>query len=210
MQPQHIVTIVQQLSDGAKTKINKLKFGSMLKIKLHDFPNGLIVDLMDCCEVTPEGMQLVVGEYKIMVTPQLVKDVLGLPLGKEDVVIEIPQKMEIMDYFGITKGPKMKDDVTATDIIKQMATADMLKQVQGFFTVLFNKLLCPETTAYIRGADFNATSDDMDTIPEKNWCKYVCDKLVDSVKCWHNQKVKVTTTERFVPGCGIILLVSSF
>lgn len=89
MKPQHILNIVHVLSDKAKAKIKKLKFGSMLKIKLDDFPNGLIVDLMDCCEVTPEGVKLVVGEYKIMVTPQLVKDVLGLPLGKDDVVIEI-------------------------------------------------------------------------------------------------------------------------
>lgn len=101
-------------------------------------------------------------------------------------------------------------EVTATDIINQMATEDMLKQVRGFFSVLFNKLLCPETSPYIHGADFNATSSDMDKISEKNWCKYVCDKLVESVQWLHAQEVKAKTTERFVPGCGIILLVSSF
>jgi hypothetical protein len=89
MNLQKVKDAVVVLSDEAKKYIKeKLELGAMLKISLDRFPNKLVIDLMESYELTSKYMQLVVGPHKIPVTPQVANDILGLPLGEDDVVLK--------------------------------------------------------------------------------------------------------------------------
>jgi hypothetical protein len=188
MNLQKVIDAVAVLGDEAKTYIKKkLELGAMLEISLDWFPNKLVVDLMESCELTSECIQLVVGPHKIPITPQVVNDILGLPLGEDDTnhtnwLDNVQQKKDMVKYFGISKIKGNEDvSVSAMDIIKQITGKDYLMQTRGFCAVLWNKLICPDTSPYIRGSDFIITND-MEHFAMKNWCKHVCDRLLDSIQ----------------------------
>ncbi|KAL6600571.1 hypothetical protein ACP70R_045371 [Stipagrostis hirtigluma subsp. patula] len=93
------VNAALQLTKDAAEEIRQLEFGSMLDFTLDWIPYKLQVHLMNHCEVTPDSVHLVVGEKKFPVvhlvvgekkfpvTPERVHEILGLPLGGDEVVV---------------------------------------------------------------------------------------------------------------------------
>ncbi|KAL6600583.1 hypothetical protein ACP70R_045383 [Stipagrostis hirtigluma subsp. patula] len=208
-----------QLTKDAAEEIRQLEFGSMLDFTLDWIPYKLLVHLMNHCEVTPDSVHLVVGEKKFPVTPERVHEILGLPLGGDEVVVpswtrKVRKRQELNNYLGISVPGVDSTKIFAlpSQVIEHMKGVDKYTQIRCFLMIVIGKLLAPGTGNYIGGEEFDLianldTSEDLKIFSKKDWSKYVCNKIRSALEKFHDTEIKETTSSVFVPGCGVVLLI---
>nr|XP_034576124.1 uncharacterized protein LOC117839809 isoform X1 [Setaria viridis] len=158
----------------------------------------------------PKTMVLNVAKDKgIHVTPFVVKQVLDLPEGGEDIVLSTHiQASKALSALKTLLGLQESHDLNASHLQKTlkddlelgsgMITDDMA--IRFFFIIACNKLLFPSTDNNIRCKDVYLTRD-LSCLPALNWCKAVVDDLREAALNWQSDKAKKSFS-----GCAILLI----
>uniref|UniRef100_A0A0E0QXF4 Ubiquitin-like protease family profile domain-containing protein n=1 Tax=Oryza rufipogon TaxID=4529 RepID=A0A0E0QXF4_ORYRU len=144
--------------------------------------------LMD--RTNPKSMTIDISENKkIVITPWMVKTVLGVPLGGDP--LQLPDQDIMSDALSdlaieLDLPPKL--DITASRLIEEIKNRPKDRTtVRYFIMVIINKMLLPSTGLYIRPKDAWIGSD-LNKVARINWSKAVFDALCDSVVLWHKNK----------------------
>lgn len=88
--PHNLFLVIRKLSDGQKDVLREIGFGKLLEFKIKDFPTRLAYWLLD--NFDEEECCLMVDGNKIEINKEVIRDVLGVPLG--DVHIDAPDEAD--------------------------------------------------------------------------------------------------------------------
>ncbi|RCV20733.1 hypothetical protein SETIT_4G080800v2 [Setaria italica] len=190
--PSTFNSFVDHLTLWQRRQIKDMGFGGLLCVAAERLESReLLKFLFD--RLDPKTMVLNVAKDKgIHVTPFVVKQVLDLPEGGEDIVLSTHiQASKALSAFKTLLGLQESHDLNASHLQKTlkddlelgsgMITDDMA--IRFFFIIACNKLLFPSTDNNIRCKDVYLTRD-LSCLPALNWCKAVI-LYLDNLQCQH-------------------------
>uniref|UniRef100_K3Y165 Ubiquitin-like protease family profile domain-containing protein n=1 Tax=Setaria italica TaxID=4555 RepID=K3Y165_SETIT len=208
--PSTFNSFVDHLTLWQRRQIKDMGFGGLLCVAAERLESReLLKFLFD--RLDPKTMVLNVAKDKgIHVTPFVVKQVLDLPEGGEDIVLSTHiQASKALSAFKTLLGLQESHDLNASHLQKTlkddlelgsgMITDDMA--IRFFFIIACNKLLFPSTDNNIRCKDVYLTRD-LSCLPALNWCKAVVDDLREAALNWQSDKAKKSFS-----GCAILLIL---
>lgn len=207
--PSTFNSFVDHLTLWQRRRIKDMGFGGLLCVAAERLESReLLKFLFD--RLDPKTMVLNVAKDKgIHVTPFMVKQVLDLPEGGEDIVLSTHiQASKALSAFKTLLGLQESHDLNASHLQKTlkddlelgsgMITDDMA--IRFFFIIACNKLLFPSTDNNIRCKDVYLTRD-LSCLPALNWCKAVVDDIREAALNWQSDKAKKSFS-----GCAILLI----
>uniref|UniRef100_K3ZE82 Ubiquitin-like protease family profile domain-containing protein n=1 Tax=Setaria italica TaxID=4555 RepID=K3ZE82_SETIT len=208
--PSTFNSFVDHVTLWQRRRIKDMGFGGLLCVAAEMLESReLLKFLFD--RLDPKTMVLNVAKDKgIHVTPFVVKQVLDLPEGGEDIVLSTHiQASKALSTFKTLLGLQESHDLHASHLQKTlkddlelgsgMITDDMA--IRFFFIIACNKLLFPSTDNNIRCKDVYLTRD-LSCLSALNRCKAVVDDLREAALNWQSDKAKKSFS-----GCAILLII---
>ncbi|KAL8244190.1 hypothetical protein R6Q59_010448 [Mikania micrantha] len=116
--PYHLFDLVQSLTEKQKNVVRSIGFSGALKFKLDGVPTCMGLRLITNCDHTTNTLHL--GSHTISITRDLVRDVLGIPMGGRQIneilkpSFTDPVVAEVRNQFGKDSGIP-----TAIEVIKK-------------------------------------------------------------------------------------------
>ncbi|XP_058203826.1 uncharacterized protein LOC131318053 [Rhododendron vialii] len=213
--PLKLVKVNEALTKEQKDAVERVGFGSMLKLKCRLLNREFISRLVN--HFNPATKSLEFGRVRIYtITPDDVRRALGLSCG----TIAVPTDCEdnhfehIRKMFGKEKKP-----------LKRGVTFAMMQQVfkTGIFDVKFQTsyvlfvlscLLCP-TTKDVAATRFYPAVHDLSQTPTYAWAEFVFDWLVKEISKYKKRSAKVADSKNKkdafgVGGCVLLLMLIYF
>nr|TKW32268.1 hypothetical protein SEVIR_2G157600v2 [Setaria viridis] len=214
--PSTFNSFVDHLTLWQRRRIKDMGFGGLLCVAAERLESReLLKFLFD--RLDPKTMVLNVAKDKgIHVTPFMVKQVLDLPEGGEDIVLSAHiQASKVLSAFKTLLGLQESHDLHASHLQKTlkddlelgsgMITDDMA--IRFFFIIASNKLLFPSTDNNIRCKDVYLTRD-LSCLPALNWCKAVI-LYLDNLQCQHQIQHMDTPRPKYVTQNVIKKIISA-
>ena len=186
--PKNLAEFMQVLSDEQKAEVDNMGFESMKNFDITKIPTDLGYWLTNNYEPTINTLNL--GTHNVVITPNLVQEVLGIPMGKvkvkelskpkmsDPVVAEFRNQFEIDDEL-----PKMHHII---HVVKEQKESGRLFQLN--FLVMFNSIMAELTHGGNVNMKFLTTLQPDVDIKDVDWCSYVIDCLNRKTTSWFQSK----------------------
>ncbi|PWA64182.1 hypothetical protein CTI12_AA346920 [Artemisia annua] len=176
---------LQTLRPVQKACVEQMGFGGMLDMKLDGIPSKMGFYVVD--NFNPETMELKVNNHSIVITKQLIGELLGIRNEGRDIMDAEIEKDEVLigSWLQQFQEGKEKNTGILKGLIRKSKVADMNFKLN--FIVLFTSLMggvkgkgiCDESV--LKHID---TKTDFSTI---NWCDYVLRCLKTCKEAWNRE-----------------------
>ncbi|PWA53614.1 phospholipase-like protein [Artemisia annua] len=185
---QHKTKIPKVTVNNQKKDVISMGFGDFLEFKINDIPTRLGYWLLD--RFDEETRILDVNGRRISITPDLVKNMLGVPMG--DIHIEASDNADYRNpLIKQWKGQFRKDvkkffnSHVVDAIVKNKRGGWMFKL--NFLVLFFSTIgeLNLSNTVNLR---FLPCINNEDDIPKLDWCSYIIECLVRTKRAWNRNQ----------------------
>ncbi|PWA60900.1 hypothetical protein CTI12_AA379850 [Artemisia annua] len=183
--PKMLFNALQTLRPVQKACVEQMGFGGMLDMKLDGIPSKMGFYVVD--NFNPETMELKVNNHSIVITKQLIGELLGIRNEGRDIMDAEIEKDEVLigSWLQQFQEGKEKNTGILKGLIRKSKVADMNFKLN--FIVLFTSLMggvkgkgiCDESV--LKHID---TETDFSTI---NWCDYVLRCLKTCKEGWNRE-----------------------
>ncbi|KAL8247695.1 hypothetical protein R6Q59_008911 [Mikania micrantha] len=186
--PKSLCEFLDILTDEQKSAIDDIGFSSIKDFKIKAIPSCLAYWLL--YNYDPASNMLNLGSERIKITPGLVCQTLGIPMGK--IQLEEKKKPSLSDpvvaefrqqFQGINGIPTVK---TITDLVKSSGNSGRMFKIN--FLVVFNTIMAQMSqgstanmsflTSFNQGADFKSF----------DWCSYIITCLNRTKDKWNGKQ----------------------
>ncbi|KAL4575726.1 hypothetical protein LXL04_011810 [Taraxacum kok-saghyz] len=186
MTPGRMTEAVKSLSMVQKQCVIRMRFESFLKLDIADVPTKLLYKLVDCYD--PSTNQLVLNEWSIEMTKQLIHEVLGLPKGglliKELEACEDNTKT-ISEWKSQYKNDKNKCTYNGKAYLKAIqssVTDDINFQLN--FLMLFLNTFCKSNLGGLTQVGLLEKLIPVKNYATLDWCEYMQECLINRKQFW--------------------------
>ncbi|KAK1413131.1 hypothetical protein QVD17_34898 [Tagetes erecta] len=183
--PSDLCCALEGLSDAQVSAITDMGFQSILSMDIHDiqphFGYWLLVNY------DHKRSELNVGSRRIKITPSMVHEVFGIPMGKINVVEKNNPRQEgihpIVDRFRMQFH---HEKISVRDVVEKLkANTNGGRRFKLNFLVIFNTILGKTTTGATVNQKFLASIGKYSDICSMNWCSYVITCLNRTKEKWN-------------------------
>ena len=224
--PQCIRNVIGEMTPQMKQRVTDLGFGQLLEMAMEG-NSDRVLGMFLTSRVKENPLRIDVGSEPLLITPDAVHRVLGIPMGEKSLPSWTPKQVQEARYelrkICDKKGLKQKYEAMKKDYDKLKFTkvprwfiedaANAHKReiddwaVQAFFILLFNSFLFPTSSDKIVGENY-LMAKDLTLIPNINWCNEVVEDIKMKSRVWNKSISKAKNTPT-IQGCMTFLVVSS-
>ncbi|KAK9668806.1 hypothetical protein RND81_13G088200, partial [Saponaria officinalis] len=199
--PNKLVDVIKRLNDGQKKAVREMGFGGLLDLKITFIPQGIVEWLLRDFQHT--SLMFKANKIEFLLSKDDVHDIFQLPRVGEKVEL-IPTgnsnktcdtdllKTEWRKRFGLENKSRLMSCEDAGDEFKKM-----------FVLYTMSVFLAP-TSNYTLDFKLLKTVEDVSNIRNRDWCMYVFEQLVGSVRVFKAGGGR----KSFVSGCILVLMLS--
>ena len=186
--PGILFRVITELSDIQKKDVISMGFGEILEFKINEIPTRLGYWLLDRFDA--DACILDVNGRRVSITPELVKSMLGVPMG--DIHIETRDNADYRNP--LTKRWKGQFGKDVKKFFNTHVADKILEKKQGGwmfklnFLVLFFSTLGELNLSNTVNLRFLPCINNEDDIPKLDWCTYLTECLVRTKKAWKRNK----------------------
>ena len=127
-------------------------------------------------------------DKSIQVTPELINELIGLPLGTVDIDLHNMVKERGNAVYQEWKeqftGSRIKHNEVTEKIEEQIKNADAGRMFQINFLVMFATILAKVVTTGTANLSVIPSLTSLENVGEMKWCNYVLDYLIEERKKW--------------------------
>ncbi|KAL8208761.1 hypothetical protein R6Q57_008173 [Mikania cordata] len=181
--PLSLYTFIQSLNAKQKIAVNKIRFGSILELKITSLPTCLGYRLL--ANYDPTNCRINLGSHVVKITPQLVKEVLGIPMGST--------KLKELGK------PSIRDPIR--DLVKTNGDAGRFFELN--FLVIFYTVIGKMTQGSKVNTKFLTSLKDGAEIKSFDWCSYI-------VSCLNKTRIKWNGYQHYNGRLTFLLLVYAY
>lgn len=205
MSPAAITRLMKKcFSKQQKKEISSIGFGSLEFLDVQKMPLHLAYWIVYHFDANTCSLNIP-GEKSLVITEQDVHDVLGLPIGGEEIDLSFEDKdVDLLDSW-------KKQFPLNTLCVSVGDLATFLKNTKGasaMFKRNFVVLCCTVLMSGTQNKNVNhwilRYPRNVDHIKKLNWCNYILKSLVEAKKYWQAKP------NRFFPGSIFFLMVSKY
>lgn len=181
----NLTTVIESLNDTQKEAVRNMNFGDTLFINLHTIPTRFGFYLLKNYDTTNDIVND--GKMQFKVTPELIHEVFGIPLGKMKVKTKLKPNVNDMvvkewrSQFGKKIGTKLMLKQFKDYLVQRQDSGRIFRMnyLVMFFTVMgeamkSNTINQRFLTSLTKKVDVN----------NFNWCEYMLDCLRKSRNDW--------------------------
>lgn len=177
--PHPLYDALRFLSNSQKKSLVDMGFGFLIGMNIHLIPSKLSKYIVQ--NFKQSTMCINMKNDSIKITPKLVKEILGIPLGGENIKM---QKTEISnDELIVRWRSQFKKKITpkrVADMIKQ-TDDDGIMFKMNFLVVFYNVMCESDESGTAKMEILNYISEDVE-IRKLDWCTFVWDCLKETKK----------------------------
>ncbi|KAI3760021.1 hypothetical protein L1987_50409 [Smallanthus sonchifolius] len=174
---------IQALSEAQIAAIKEMGFESVLSWNIKSLPTVLAYWLLN--NYDEDRAELNMGENRLKITPSIVHEVLGIPMGPIKVLDKNKPRKGVDKTIDAFKVQFDSTRVGAIELKNKMAnTQEAGRLFKINFLVLFNTIMGEITKSTTVNQKFIKFIDDASEIPNMDWCSYMIDCLNRTKKTW--------------------------
>ncbi|TVU26258.1 hypothetical protein EJB05_25577, partial [Eragrostis curvula] len=224
--PACIANILSEMPEHLKKRIEQLGFPDIVKFKCDGIDDrALAMYLMNHIKFNP--LRIEIKGRSLPITPQVVHDVMGTPIGGRDLPKKTYQELKsaLASLRAECDGNGMESlfaQVSEQDLkksYKDLKKSEVPRWVMErwasskknddwtmkcFFLLLSNALLFPRSTNNITGHDCVRCSN-LDDMKQYDWSKGIVDDIAERAREW--QQKGNTAASPSVQGCVLFLII---
>ena len=186
--PTNLFRVISQLSNEQKQALREIGFGDLIDYKILDVPTRLAYWLLD--RFDEETCSLDVNGKKIEITREVVRDVLGVPMGEVHVDarggadFRNPLVRRWKAQFGM--GVKRHHLKGLGDLMVKNGNGGWMFKVN--FLVLFFSTIGELNKSNTLNLKFLHLLNNEADIMKLDWCTYIIECLIKTKKSWNRKR----------------------
>lgn len=195
--PGNLLAATRNLSDEQKKAVTEMGFGSLISLDISKIPSRLSLWLLQ--NYNEDKNEINIGNDIIKITPSLVHECLGIPMGDIEVLEKNKPRKGICPRLDEFKNQFDNSRISVIKVIEKVKNMSSSGRVfKTNFLVIFNTLLGEATKCTTVNQKFINWITSDDEIPKMNWCRYIMRCLSRTKKGWKGGKDQYTGPALFL------------
>ncbi|XP_019194739.1 PREDICTED: uncharacterized protein LOC109188549 [Ipomoea nil] len=199
-----LVNAIAEFSPEQKAAVREMGFGSILNMKIKEFPNYLCYWILTHYDGMASKLTLRTNET-LDVTEDDVEAVLGLLRGPLKIKYKGKRISSTNALFNEWKknivAEKLSSVKYSETVRAMLACTDGGKLFKFHFILLFNSMYIESTKNGYIVLHILEVVDNVDKIPHFNWCRFILRTLSAAAVSWRENE------KGYFPGCMLFMLV---
>lgn len=185
--PFNIIEAIKEMTDQEKKWVEEMGFGSILRMSISTIPTRLAYWLVMNYDANLNELNM--GNHIVKITPAVVHEIFGIPLGGEEIVEQNRPRLGSDANTDTFKNQFSHTRLRIQDVLEVMGKHNgNVEEFKLNFLVLFNTCIGVITKATTVNQMFITSIDDFSKISKMNWCSYMVHNLKRTKKEWKGIK----------------------